>query len=216
MKKSAFARRLGLVASDPLRILGLQTILAESCQAEVLPLSVLDVFDDEGLDAIIIGGVGTDRIFDLLAMFHRSEPQIRIIVIGLDEDHEYIRKVIAAGAKGYLPQTATVDEICCAIETVLDGSIWAPRKVLSQLVETPGGALPCPQPKLTVRQIEVLRLLANGQPNREIATTLGIEEKTVKSHVGRLMRKMGVDNRIALTLLAISQNLVVTPPPKDK
>jgi DNA-binding NarL/FixJ family response regulator len=63
-------------------------------------------------------------------------------------------------------------------------------------------------PKITEREQQVLELLASGQPNREIGRLLGIDEGTVKAHVGRLMRKVGVENRIALTMLAVEKKLV--------
>ena len=63
------------------------------------------------------------------------------------------------------------------------------------------------EPRFTEREGQVLRLLVAGSPNREIASALGIDEATVKAHVGRLMRKVGVTNRIALTMQAVSRNL---------
>jgi len=64
------------------------------------------------------------------------------------------------------------------------------------------------EPKFTERENQVLQLLVAGRPNREIAEALGIDAATVKAHVGRLMRKVGVENRIALTMQAVSRNLV--------
>jgi DNA-binding NarL/FixJ family response regulator len=89
-----------------------------------------------------------------------------------------------------------------AIDMVRDGSVWAPRKVLARLLDRPPGTPkpPSGQPRFTKREIEVLKLLRAGQPNREIAQSLGIDESTVKAHIGRLMRKVGVSNRIALTV----------------
>jgi DNA-binding NarL/FixJ family response regulator len=60
-------------------------------------------------------------------------------------------------------------------------------------------------PKFTTREIQILNLLRAGQPNREIALALGIDEGTVKAHIGRLMRKVGVNNRIALTVHPFTQ-----------
>jgi DNA-binding NarL/FixJ family response regulator len=131
-------------------------------------------------------------------------------VIGLEERHEYIQQVIGAGAKGYLSHTARESEIRLAIEIVRDGSVWAPRKVLARLLEasTAEGRGTSAEPKFTEREAQVLKLLIAGRPNREIAEALGIDAATVKAHVGRLMRKVGVENRIALTMQAVSRNLV--------
>ncbi len=119
----------------------------------------------------------TDHLFELLAAFRRTRPHLRLIVMGLEEDHEYIQRVIGAGAKGYLSHTARENEIRMAIEIVLDGSVWAPRKVLARLLETSAvtdradGSRQ--QGKITEREAQVLRLLVAGRPNREIARRWG-------------------------------------------
>jgi DNA-binding NarL/FixJ family response regulator len=203
--------RIGLIATDPLRIIGLQAIFSES-GFEVIALSVPGALDASGVSLILIDAACTDHLFELLATFHRRRPRLRLIVIGMQEDHEYIQQVIGAGAKGYLTHTAKESEIRMAIEIVQDDSLWAPRKVLARLLElsaaetasaTLGSA-----PKFTDREAQVLRLLVTGSPNREIASALGIDAVTVKAHVGRIMRKVGVANRIALTVETLNRNLL--------
>lgn len=202
--------RIGLIATDPLRVLGLQEIVAEGGSAEVVSVAGPGALDASGVSMVMIDAACTDHLFELLETFRRSRPHLRLVVIGLNEDHEYIQKVIGAGAKGYLTHMARESEIRLAIEIVRDGSVWAPRKVLARLLEATASdrrAVP-PEPKFTERETQVLQLLVAGRPNREIAKALGIDEATVKAHVGRLMRKMGVDNRIALSVQAVNRNLV--------
>ena len=206
--------RLGLIATDPLRILGLQTILsqagADGVPMEIVPLSVPGALDASGVSLILIDAACTDHIFELLATFRRTRPHLRLIVLGLEEDHEYIQRIIGAGAKGYLTHTAKESEVRLAIEIVQDGSAWAPRKVLAKLLEvsSEGSRSAAKEPKFTKREGQVLRLLVAGHPNRVIAEELGIDVMTVKAHVGRLMRKVGVENRIALSMQAMSRNLL--------
>lgn len=202
--------RLGLIATDPLRVLGLQTIFSDDTQTEIIALSGPGALDASGVSLILIDAACTDHLFELLETFRRSRPHFRLIVIGLEESHDYIQQVIGAGAKGYLAHTARENEIRLAIEIVRDGSVWAPRKVLARLLEasTGEGRGVQAEPKFTERESQVLELLVAGRPNREIAEALGVEPKTVKAYVGRLMQKVGVDNRIALTMQAVSRNLV--------
>ena len=98
------------------------------------------------------------------------------------------------------------------IEVVESGSIWAPRRVLSDFVDRMLHASEKPvlrhEFKFTEREEAVLRLLVAARSNREIANALGIEERTVKAYVARLMRKVGVENRIALSIQAASRALV--------
>jgi DNA-binding NarL/FixJ family response regulator len=201
--------RIGLIATDPLRVLGLETIFAEG-DIEVLPLSIPGGLDSLGVSVIMIDAACTDHLFELLETFRRTRPHLRLIVIGLEESHDYIQRVIGTGAKGYLAHTARENEIRLAVDIVSDGSVWAPRKVLARLLEssrTEAHAVGA-DPKFTEREGQVLRLLVAGRPNRDIAQALGIDAATVKAHVGRLMRKVGVENRIALTMHAVSRNLV--------
>lgn len=203
--------RMGLIATDPLRIIGLQAIFSEK-HAEVIPLSVPGALDASGVSLILIDAACTEHLFELLATFHRARPRLRLIVIGMQDDHEYIQRVIGAGAKGYLTHTAKESEIRLAIEIVQDDSLWAPRKVLARLLESSAAETASTSagnvPKFTEREVQVLQLLVAGSPNREIARALGIDAVTVKAHVGRIMRKVGVDNRIALTVETLNRNLL--------
>jgi DNA-binding NarL/FixJ family response regulator len=128
---------------------------------------------------------------------------------------DQIQAVIGAGAKGFLLRGAGVSEISMAVEIVLDGSIWAPRKVLARLVEAGTAGVESVAPAavkaesveemITGREREVLHLLMNGRSNREIAAAMGIEQATVKAHLGRMLRKTRAKNRVELTLRAMEE-----------
>ena len=215
-KKTQGPLKLGLVATDPLRILGLQTIFLEEgvkgCPVEIVALSVPGALDASGVSLILIDAACTDHIFELLAAFRRTRPHLRLIVLGLEEDHGYIQRIIGAGAKGYLAHTAKPGEVRLAIEIVQDGSAWAPRKVLANLLDLSSAedrrAATASEPTFTGREAEVLKLLVEGHPNRVIAGELGIDLATVKKHVGALMRKVGVKNRIALSVQVVNRKLL--------
>jgi DNA-binding NarL/FixJ family response regulator len=192
--------RVGVVATDPLRVLGLKAIFNEVPQLEIVHLSVPGILDDASLSLVLIDSECTSHLFELMATFRQVRPQLKLIVFGNQTEPDYIQRVIGAGAKGYLSLTAMESEIRMAVEMVRDGSVWAPRKVLSRLLDRQAGTSAAPAPRFTTRERQVLTLLRAGQANREIAVNLGIDEGTVKAHIGRLMRKVGVNNRIALTV----------------
>jgi DNA-binding NarL/FixJ family response regulator len=194
------AERIGVVATDPLRILGFKAIFDEAMRTEIVHLSVPGILNDAGLSLVLIDAECTDHLFELIATFRQVRPQLKLIVLGNETAPEYIQRVIGAGAKGYLSLAAKESEIRLAIEMVRDGSVWAPRKVLSRLLDRQPGGQKAPAPQFTARERQVLELLRAGRANREIALSLGIDEGTVKAHIGRLMRKVGVSNRIALTV----------------
>jgi DNA-binding NarL/FixJ family response regulator len=201
------AERVGVVATDPLRVLGLKAIFRDVMQLEIVHLSIPGALNDGDLCLVLIDAECTDHLFELVGTFRQVHPQLKLIVLGNDTSQDYIERVIGAGAKGYLPLTAQEADIRMAIEMVRDGSVWAPRKVLSRLLDSHRSTAKSPSspPHFTPRERQVLNLLREGQPNREIALALGIDEGTVKAHIGRLLRKVGVNNRTALTIHPFTQ-----------
>ncbi len=195
------AERVGVVATDPLRVLGLKSIFCNVLQLEIVPLSIPGALSDGNLSLVLIDAECTSHLFELISTFRHTRPQLKLIVLGNQTDQDYIERVIGAGAKGYLLLSTQESEIRMAIEMVRDGSVWAPRRVLSRLLDNQrNAAMNSEPPKFTTRERQILDLLRAGQPNREIAAALGIDEGTVKAHIGRLLRKVGVNNRTALTL----------------
>jgi DNA-binding NarL/FixJ family response regulator len=201
------ADRVGVVATDPLRVLGLKAIFCEAMQLEIVHLSVPGALDDAHLALVLIDAECTPHLLELISTFRQVRPCLKLIVLGNETSQEYIERVIGAGAKGYLALTSAESEIRMAIDMVRDGSVWAPRRVLSRLLDRQRNAVRSGSgpPKFTPRELQVLDLLRGGQPNRAIALALGIDEGTVKAHIGRLMRKVGVNNRIALTVHPFTQ-----------
>ncbi len=203
-------KRFGVVAVDPLRLLGLETMFAAD-GVELVRITGQGALKAAQLDLIFVDATGTEHLFDLLSAMQRSRPRLKVIVIGLEPGHDYVQRVIGAGAKGYLTHGSTADEIHMAVKIVLDGSVWAPRKVMARLLEAgrkaEAEAATAPL-RFTPREEDVLRLLVGGQSNREIGKALDIDEATVKAHVGRLLRKVGVENRTALTVTAMQRGLL--------
>ncbi len=208
-------KRFGVVAVDPLRLLGLKTIFEETGAVELVPLTGQGAHGGTPLDLIFVDSSCTAHLFELLATLQRSRPRTKVIVIGLETDQEHVQKVIGAGAKGYLTHGSTSNEIRMAVDIVLDGSVWAPRKVMARLLDANRRAdaeASAASPRFTPREEDVLRLLVAGRSNREIALALGVDEATVKAHVGRLLRKVGVENRTALTMATMQRGLLAPVP----
>lgn len=201
--------RIGVIAADPLRSVGLEAILDEIEGLSASPLTLAGLGAVEGFDAFVLDArAAGDQLLELLSRLRREHAGIRIIVLGESLDPQRVQAVIGAGAKGYLAETAAESEIRMAMEVVLDGSVWAPRKVLARLIEAGGVAAAQPAvenifSRMTPREREVLDLLMDGRSNRDIARSMGIDETTVKAHLGRMLRKTGATNRVELTLRAM-------------
>jgi DNA-binding NarL/FixJ family response regulator len=204
--------RIAVVESDPLRFVGFRALFDSEPDFELISASMPDIATLVNVDLILLGNRNGQNLFDLMASLKATRPDLRIIVTGSGMDEETILKAIASGAKGYLDEAASPTEFVQAIRVVNQGSVWAPRRVLSMFIErvsaAPGRIFPAGRVTFTDREKEVLEMLVAGRSNKEIGAALGIEERTVKAHVAKLMRKVGVQNRIALSVHAITHSLV--------
>jgi len=212
LMKSKSTVKVGVVAADPLRLLGLETILQETLGLDTVGLTISGVARERKLSALLID-VHTcgDALTEIIARLRHDRTELKIVVVGESLDPEVVQSVIGAGAKGYLAETADEREIAMAMEVVLDGSVWAPRKVLARLIDASGIGSAGPAAgegiatKMTPREYDVLQQLMDGRSNRDIAKAMGIDEVTVKAHLGRMLRKSGVNNRVELTLRAMEE-----------
>lgn len=206
--------RVAVVESDPLRFIGFRALFDDEPEFELTAASIQEIATRGGVDLILLGSRGGQNLFDVMASLKASRPDLKILVTGTGADDETILKALAAGAKGYVDEAATPAEFTTAIRIVHQGSVWAPRRVLSMFIErvttSPGRIFPAGRVTFTDREKEVLELLVAGRSNKEIGAALGIEERTVKAHVAKLMRKVGVQNRIALSVHAITHSLVTS------
>lgn len=127
-------------------------------------------------------------------------PTVPIVVLSGSETSQHVRAALDKGAAGYIPKSCSGHEMLSALQTVLQGDIYMPPRLLGNLDTTElGEARPepgngCPAP-LTVRQIEVLELMAQGLPNKSIARRLNLAEGTVKLHVAAILRALNARNR---------------------
>lgn len=211
MLMSQDVAQIGIVAADPLRSVGLLAILEDLPGVRALGLDWDTAFENDDLKAILLDvRLTLGDLIETILRLRRKQPEMKVIAMGVPLEPSQVQSVIGAGAKGYLAETASEGEIRMAVEVVLDGSVWAPRKVLAQLIDAGGvqGAaakIDSIAKKMTPREAEVLRLLTEGKSNRDIALALEIDEVTVKAHLGRMLRKTGASNRVELTLRSLDE-----------
>jgi DNA-binding NarL/FixJ family response regulator len=209
LNRAAEAILIGLVSDEPIRLEGLASILEQSSlpgKPQLLPVpgSVDELLEHPTLEYLVLDLHSSSAGIEVIDQVRRARPSIRPIVIGPEGNDELVLQSIVAGARAYLDLTADADAVRNAIETVTAGSIWAPRRLLSKLIDRllkgPDTSLTNASPHLTDREHQVLECIMQACSNREIAEQLGIEERTVKAHVGRLMRKTGTVNRTELSM----------------
>jgi len=219
--KNSVVAQIGIVSGDPLRVVGLLAILEDMPMLHAQALDWDTAFESDDLAAMLIDvRLSVGDLIETIVRLRRERPEMKVIAIGLPLEAGQVQAVIGAGAKGYLSETATEAEIRMAVEIVLDGSVWAPRKVLAKLIEARGvqgtSSTELIANKMTPREAEVLQLLTEGKSNRDIASALDIDEVTVKAHLGRMLRKTGSSNRVELTLRSLDETGGKPPELKKK
>lgn len=132
----------------------------------------------------------------------RSFPEARILVLTAYNGDEDIHKALATGACGYLLKSSTGDDLIPAIRAVAAGERWIPRDVASRL------AIRREAESLTLREIEVLREIAKGKANKEIASNLGISENTVKDHLKNILGKLHASARTEAVTAAVQRGII--------
>jgi DNA-binding NarL/FixJ family response regulator len=208
--------RIGVAADEPIRVAGLASVFdqpGQETRAQLAPViaSLPDLLAQNDIEYIVVDLHSAPDAFEALQTIVRERPDVRSIVIGPEGDDELVLNAIIAGARGFLGESAGPDLVRNAIEVVTSGSIWAPRRllcrVIDRLLKNRGTAQEGGNIQLTRREQQVLELIMGAHSTREIASRLGIEQRTVKAYVGRLMRKSGADNRIKLSMSALGRSM---------
>lgn len=161
------------------------------------------------MDLSMPGTNGTESIREIKKRY----PGIKILVLTVHMAEEYIREALHAGADGYVLKHATRDELILAIKSVLNGKTYLSpdiaEKVVSGYLDGGKGINPMSAwDSLTLREREVLKLIAEGQGNKHIASYLCVSVKTVEKHRSNLMRKLNLHNAAVLTSFAIEKGMV--------
>jgi DNA-binding NarL/FixJ family response regulator len=140
-------------------------------------------------------------------------PQVRVLILTAYDDDPYVFALLQAGADGYVLKTASADELVRAVRTVYEGqSALSPeiaRKVVRQMTSgKPAGAAEQVE-SLTERELDVLRLAAQGDTNRAIGSALGISHRTVQGHLASIYGKLGVNSRTEAVTEALRRGWIV-------
>jgi DNA-binding NarL/FixJ family response regulator len=209
-----------LVDDDDLMRAGLRAVLSSDDCVEVIGEAV------DGRDAVgrvgrlkpdvVLMDVRMPRLDGIAATreIASAAPDTRVLVVTTFEDDEYIFGALGAGASGFLLKRSRPEELIAAIKVVAAGeALLAPsvtRRVVDRMAQAPdaGRRVEPRLDELTERDREVLELLARGLSNQEIANRLVVEHSTVKTHVKRILMKLGVRDRVHAVILAYETGIV--------
>ena len=145
-----------------------------------------------------------------------AAPAARIIMLTVSDEEADLYEAVKNGASGYLLKDSSIDEVAQAIRVVSDGqSLISPSMAVKLLDEfkqmSRSDRQQVPTPRLTERELEVLKLVAQGLNNREIAKRLYISENTVKNHVRNILEKLQLHSRMEAVMYAVREKLLDIP-----
>lgn len=193
--------RLGLKAAIEQKVEGAQVLEAENANG------ALEVMEREKdlklalLDLDIPGNEGLSFIYNALERFSH----IKVCVISGNEDPSIISAIMDKGAAGFIPKSSANEVIFSAIQIILAGSQYFPMDILNKVSSKSSGSLS----KLTPRQLDVLKAMAAGQANKQIADNLHISVGTVKTHITAIFEELTVNNRTQAINAAREKGLII-------
>jgi DNA-binding NarL/FixJ family response regulator len=198
---------------------GLRALLASEGNIEVIAevdngIDALHQCVEQRPDVVIMdlsmpGSNGTEAIRNIKRRF----PEIRVVVLTAHKVDEYVHAALEAGAEAYVLKDDSHSELLVAMRSVLTGDIFLSPSICGSVVRgyLQGGAKPSarsPFDRLTHREREVIKLVAEGYRNREIAEVMCLSTKTVEKHRANLMKKLSLHNATALTAFAFEHGLI--------
>ena len=197
---------------------GLRMVLEEQPDLEVIAeagdgIEAVRAGMEEEVDLAILD-IAMPRMTGLHAAreLHRRRPDLRVLMLSMHENERYLREALRAGACGYVVKAVADRDLVEACRAALRGESFlfpgATSKPVRGHLEHADGDDPAHDDPLTVRELEVVKLIAEGYSGRQIAETLVISEKTVERHRANILEKLDLRGRVELTRYAIRRGLV--------
>lgn len=198
-----------LVVDDHFMVrLGLVSAIADEPDIEVVGeggcgLEAVVLFSQLAPDVTLMDGMLPDiHGVEACRRILLKHPDARIIIVSINDTAEDVHRALQAGAWGYIPKYCEKDAIVRAIRAVADGVRFLPPELSRKLAERNL------QPLLSSRETDVLRLIAKGLANKQIANELAVGEATVKTHVRHILEKLGAPDRTSAAILAMERGLL--------
>lgn len=147
-----------------------------------------------------------------LARITRDFPRVRVLILSMHHNDEYVWQALKSGAAGYLLKRAATAELPAALQTVVDGQVYLSREISKRFLQRfpleQIAASRSPLDQLTARQREILQLMAEGQNTKTIASILKVSDKTVEYHRAKLMARLNIFDVPGLVRFAVRNGLV--------
>ena len=196
--------RITLTDDHPLVLAGMKALLQAVDDIEIVGEAtdgqtaldiILEVTPDIAIVDISLPGISGLEVARTVAT---QLPQVRLLALTVHEDHAYVQPMLQAGARGYLLKRSAADELERAVRAIASGGLYLDPAIAEKALPSSAGAHPSAETtgsELTPRESEVLRFIAQGFSNKEIAGQLNISIKTVETYKARALEKLGLFTR---------------------
>jgi DNA-binding NarL/FixJ family response regulator len=215
-------RNILLVDDHRLFVEGMRYLLAmlgddiqvQECYNAHSAITRLDRGERYALAVVDLSMPGVDG-FSFLRSIRERRISCPVVIISSSTDPADIRTSLSEGALGFIPKSASKEEMLCGLRSALRGEVYLPDHLAKMIASVPKSAAQASRPSsesdvdgINQRQVEVLQLMVDGKSNKEIASVLDVSESTVKYHIGILFRVLGVRNRTACINTAQQRRLI--------
>ena len=200
-----------MVVHDGIRAMAERTPDIVFCGSATGSEGLLTMLERTKPDVLLLDlRLGSDNGFELCRTIREARPEVRTLIFTAFGDLELLEESVRAGASGYVLKDVSTQGLPDIIRHVHEhGSYFDPRLASRVVLDTFGGeAAPSSPRRLSKREVEILRLVAAGKVNREIASALHLSPHTVKFQVSKLMRELGVSRRAELVKVAFDRHLI--------
>jgi DNA-binding NarL/FixJ family response regulator len=211
--------RIALIDDHPIFLAGLKRLIESTDSYEVSSIAnsykeALEKinFDNVDIALVDVNMPGANGIELLKAIKQRSSA-CKVVMLTIEEDEETIYRAMKEGAQGYILKQDSPERLLKSIQACVDGEILLSNQIYSKVVERIRKVSPPESAKsiifstLTVREIEITRLIVQGKSNPEIAQSLFISESTVKNHISNILHKLEMKDRVELAILAVREGI---------
>lgn len=205
--------RVAIAENEVLITEGLKSIVAGLDNVDVIAVverseQLLELAASNSMDIVILDYNADGFSMDDVDTLYRKWPGIRVLALTSTTEVADIRRVLRAGVNGHILKCCDQTEISNAIYSIHKGDKFFCGKVIDALDEDSDGTASCAPLNLSAREIDIIRMVAEGHTNKEIAEKLFLSTHTVMTHRKNIMHKLGINNTAGIVMYAVKENII--------
>lgn len=209
---------IAIVERQTLLRQSLSICLHDTAQTRVIwvadsPQSAIKLLADQSPDVLLLSlDANCLEACNMIQRVAATSPETRVVILADQDRDESIQKFLTRNVKGYVLKGDSVENLLDGIRQVVHGGTYFSEEIAARLSPCGSGKfhiLHAPDRRMTPHQLDIIRRLALGEKVKKIASAMHLSEKTIDAHKYRIMRQLGIHNRVELTLYAIREGLII-------